>query len=394
MIKKVHLQNFKCLQDTQVDLGPFTLLIGQNDSGKTSFLEAIHLLGRTAKEPLHAIFGGAQLPFGGGQLADLQSLVWQRRQDRNIVWNVSGEAGEAFEYRLELKPSGGHLVESLRIGNEVIFEDVKPGSGLQYREWHIGVSPEQTVLCHLAQNERHHHGPQAPVAAVADALGSTEEYHLNPEAMRSAAGALREARLTSTGDNLAAVLNELLTGPDRSMVNELERQLREAIPTLKGVSTPAAVAGNGAQRCLEFTLAGERKPPVTIPAAQASDGAILLTAFLALAYGNTPQILLVEEPENGLHPSRLKLVIDILRKISTGQVGNQARQVILTTHSPLLLNLVQPDEVRIFRRDEMGATQVVPMDRLPNIERLQREFAPGELWYLFGEEELLTGPTA
>ena len=121
---------------------------------------------------------------------------------------------------------------------------------------------------------------------------------------------------------------------------------------------------------------------------------MLLTAFLALAYGNTPQILLIEEPENGLHPSRLQMVIDILRKMSKGEIGNQARQVIVTTHSPLLLNFVQPEEVRIFRRNADGATEVTPMDQIPNIERLHKEYAPGELWYLFGEDELIKGRPA
>jgi predicted ATPase len=187
------------------------------------------------------------------------------------------------------------------------------------------------------------------------------------------------------------VLNSLLTGPDRSAVIELENKLHEAIPTLQGLSTPVGKEHGGAHRQIEFTLSGPSKPPVTIPSSQASDGAMLLTAFLALAYGDTPQILLIEEPENGLHPSRLQMVIEILRKMSTGEIGNRARQVILTTHSPLLLNFVEPEEVRIFRRNSAGATDVTPMHELPNIENLHRQYAPGELWYLFGEEELIKG---
>jgi predicted ATPase len=197
-----------------------------------------------------------------------------------------------------------------------------------------------------------------------------------------------------SGDNLASVLNAFLTGPDRAAVVELESKLHEAIPTIRGLSTPVAQEGKGSHRQIEFALSGTTKPPVTIPSSQASDGAMLLTAFLALAYGDTPRILLIEEPENGLHPSRLQMVIEILRKMSTGEIGNQARQIILTTHSPLLLNFVQPEEVRIFRRDTKGATVITPMHELPNIEKLHSQYAPGELWYLFGEEELVKGQPA
>ena len=121
---------------------------------------------------------------------------------------------------------------------------------------------------------------------------------------------------------------------------------------------------------------------------------MLLTAFLTLAYGKTPGLLLLEAPENGLHPFLLKLVIDLLRKISTGEVGNRKRQVIVTTHSPLLLNYAKPEEVRIFLRDQERGTQVRSLTDAPDIDKLLKEFAVGELWYLLGEEKLLEGKPA
>ena len=63
------------------------------------------------------------------------------------------------------------------------------------------------------------------------------------------------------------------------------------------------------KKSLEFVLAGPGKPLTTIPCAHASDGAMLLTAYLALAYSEQPGMLLIEEPENGLHPSRLQAVV-------------------------------------------------------------------------------------
>jgi predicted ATPase len=100
---------------------------------------------------------------------------------------------------------------------------------------------------------------------------------------------------------------------------------------------------------------------------------------------------------NKVHIQNFKCLRDVtveLEKITEGKIGNKKRQVILTTHSPLLLNCVRPEEVRIFKRDEEGATQVTRMDKLPNVGQMQKEFAPGELWYLLGEEELLAGKTA
>jgi hypothetical protein len=82
------------------------------------------------------------------------------------------------------------------------------------------------------------------------------------------------------------------------------------------------------------------------------------------------------------------LVIDILRKISAGEVGTRKRQVLITTHNPLLLNYARPEEVRVFVRDQQQGTQATPMSKVPDIDRLLQEFAIGELWYLLGEEKL------
>jgi predicted ATPase len=177
-----------------------------------------------------------------------------------------------------------------------------------------------------------------------------------------------------------------MTSPRRSDIINLERDLHNAIKTLSGISLPIQPQN---VKSLAFTLAGAESEPVSIPAALASDGALLVTAFLALAYGSGPEIIFIEEPENGLHYSLLKLAMDILRKISTGEVGNQARQVILTTHSPLLLNFAKPKEVRVFSRPEGGATQVVSMDQVANLEPLLEEFGLGELWFQLGEERLV-----
>ncbi|MCL4207023.1 MAG: AAA family ATPase [Pirellulaceae bacterium] len=398
MIDRVRIQNFKCLLETTVDLGPLTVLIGPNDSGKTSFLEALRMLGATTERALTEVFHDDAK---GGRSNLLPSLVWRRERHLSIGWHVQGKAKQSFEYGLCLPVDGQMPTESLAIDGRDIFRLDDRDTSNPRNPSH---DPNRTFLNTMRQLQNSQSGvrgphpdrsnePVVPVDWVCEALGSTEEYRFVPDAMRSASKAEPNPTLSTTGDNLAAVLNSLLTGPDRAAVVELEGKLREAIPTLQGLSTPAADS-SGSLRQIEFALSGPSKPPETIPSSQASDGAMLLTAFLALAYGNTPQILLIEEPENGLHPSRLQMVIEILRKMSRGEVGNQPRQIILTTHSPLLLNFVQPEEVRIFQRAADGATRVTPMDQIPNIERLHKEYAAGELWYLFGEEELVKGQSA
>lgn len=126
-----------------------------------------------------------------------------------------------------------------------------------------------------------------------------------------------DAVLSPSGDNLVTVLDALLTGPDRDAVRGLEDALRDAVKSLRRVSTPAAAGAAGA-KTIELILAGNGGKPVTIPCAQVSDGAMLLLAFLALAYSDTPDVLLIEEPENGLHSERLRDIVTLLRRMTTG----------------------------------------------------------------------------
>ena len=391
MLNRVRVQNFKCLRDVDVELFPFTVLIGPNDSGKSSFLAALQLLGKLACSD------GTNGHEARDVAATLRENSW--RLSPSLTVSLTAEAVDPVDFALSMSVGVGlsNQIQSLRVGtiDPVLTVTAEPPKNeflsVSFRGRNFHPQPVRGLLPQLVGPSSN--GSSADLLTIQDMLRVSEPFRFSPPEMRKPSAATPHPVLSARGENLAAVVNALLTGPDREAVTELERSLHEAIPTLRGLSTPASDANNGSLRVIKFTLSGTEKPPLTIPAEQVSDGAMFLTAFLALIHSQPAQVLLIEEPENGLHPSRLQTVIELLRKLTTGELGYAPRQIILTTHSPVLLNCVTPNEVRIFRRDEEGATQVVRMDQLPDIDRLTKEFAPGELWYLFGEEELVKGPT-
>ena len=81
MITHLHIQNFKCLRDVQVDLAPFTILIGPNDSGKSSLLDAVQFLGIVAGQ------------IQGQHENSFQDLVWRKDSSRLLQWSVRGLIG-------------------------------------------------------------------------------------------------------------------------------------------------------------------------------------------------------------------------------------------------------------------------------------------------------------
>ncbi len=99
---------------------------------------------------------------------------------------------------------------------------------------------------------------------------------------------------------------------------------------------------------------------------------------------------MLEEPENGLHPKRLGYVVDLLRSLTQGKLGGKAVQVILTTHSPYLLDAIRlaEDQVIVFRREDDGHRTAMEADE-NRLRSFLDEFMLGEVWFNQGEEGLL-----
>jgi predicted ATPase len=188
--------------------------------------------------------------------------------------------------------------------------------------------------------------------------------------------------LESDGKNVAGLLDHFLRR-DRKRFFAFVDALKGQVPGLEDVEIGTPDANT---RRIDLTL--EKK--LVIPADQASAGVRLLIFFVALAYHPTPpQFILIEEPENGVHPKRLAEIIRFLREMTRGQHGDKPSQVVLTTHSPYLLDCidVETDQVLIFRREDDGSRTAVPADEA-RLKTFLDEFKLGEVWYNEGEEGL------
>jgi predicted ATPase len=189
--------------------------------------------------------------------------------------------------------------------------------------------------------------------------------------------------IASNGEGAPALLDYLLRR-DRKRFFAALAAMRELVPGLEDaeIATP-----HPATRRLDLAI----EKGLHLHANLSSSGVRLLLVFVALAYHpSPPKIILLEEPETGLHPRRLGDVMRLLREITEGKHCGHAAQVIVTTHSPYLLDLVKPEkeQVMVFRRQEDGSCTAEPADA----ERLGvflDEFMLGEVWFNQGEEGLV-----
>lgn len=157
--------------------------------------------------------------------------------------------------------------------------------------------------------------------------------------------------LEHPGDNLANVFYSL----GRKQQSDIAQELCRLVPMFSDVDLQPT--GNGKHR-LRFQ--DRWAPGLWFAPNEVSDGTMLLLAFLVLQYQNpAPDLITIEEPERALHPYLLDELIQLLRKMTTGEIGKKPVQVVLATHSAELLDYVRPEEVRFLTRSqEDGSVRV------------------------------------
>lgn len=199
--------------------------------------------------------------------------------------------------------------------------------------------------------------------------------------------AIRPPAIATDGANIPTILDYFLRR-DRQRRDKLVETMKRHVEGLVDldIGTPTA-----SSRRIEFKLENN----LVLPTNQLSVGVQYLLFFVALAqHPHAPRFILIEEPENGLHPKRLKDVVGLLRSLTKGEFGAPPSQVILTTHSPYLLDCINldEDEVLVFSRNDDGSRTAQPVNR-ERLKHFTKEFLLGEIWYNESEEGLIRPPS-
>jgi predicted ATPase len=109
---------------------------------------------------------------------------------------------------------------------------------------------------------------------------------------------------------------------------------------------------------------------------------MLSLAYLALCYQLTPpSLLLIEEPETGVHHASLKDIVETLKQLTK----EKGVQVIMTTHSPYLLDHVEAEQVHVFTKDPEGAVHAKRLSEFEDVSDMKSHFMSGEIWSILAE---------
>lgn len=218
----------------------------------------------------------------------------------------------------------------------------------------------------------------------ADELLPHAVLRFDADSLRAPAPLIREgeplAFADERGAGLASIFDVVLNR-DLEHFQALQADVRELFPHVARLGLANV---SESRKEVAITLSDGSR----VTAKDMSEGLIYFLGFLALKYLDA-RVLLIESPENGLHPTRVGDVMDILRARS------KTKQVVVTTHSPLVLNELHGDEISIVTRAVGAPSQVRLLKDVPLFERAMKVYAPGEFWlsHVDGlmEEPLLTG---
>ncbi len=413
-IKRLSVANFGCLRDVSIDLGPLTVLVGPNNAGKSMILRAIEQLSRAsvAQNGWGTIYG------------DLNKFDASTFDGRGLSqkFGIDGRIGEE-ECRYEVSVSQRHYTVPEIVGETVEFldGDHKPrrvvrdptnnqvGKIIADQEKHEVIFqggatiPIVSPRTSLTFNQ----GPLPPaILEVFDRAGklgtsaaALRRFCLSPGQLRTPVSVDAELpdppHLQADGRGLAGAIANLLLS-DRDAADRIENALRAGPSGVKRLKVgtrmvdPRSDLSEKPRPSRVYELALETSQGSTVSSSYISDGVLLYMAYLVLTMGPSSQsILMLEEPETGIHPGLLEKVLLLLRGLSEGRDSKPGVQVILTTHSPLLLNLVEPSEIRVVSRGADGGTQVTPFENASDLKRLLEFQGPGEIWANLGEDYIL-----
>lgn len=440
MLTRLQVRGFKNLLDVDVRFGPFTCIAGPNGVGKSNLFDAIHFLhlltknqvmeavqkirdasGRSAEpSALFTAFGKFRLP----QIRLIADLVVDRRvQDDFGVPAEAAISSLRYEVAFALEEQEG--VQRLKLVHESLVPTPVLGArralgfrtAKEFRETsitgrrtkpfisteNVSGSPEITV------HQEGHGGRKLPatnssrtvigglassefptVLAVHREMESWKTLLLEPSAMR-APSLYRDARLIDArGGNLPATIHRLERLEDRPgrVCATLANQLAELLDDVQELRLRSD------EKTETWTVEVRSKDGIFHPARSLSDGTLRFLVLAVLSQDPEAKgMICLEEPENGIHPERIQAMVELLRGIAVNPEypvdgENALRQVVINTHSPLVVRHIRQDELvylceeRVSRDHETGrvaASLVPPNSWRAKVPDMPAPLAPGNL---------------
>ena len=395
-LKSFRLKNFKAIHDSGVvKFTPLTVLIGDNGSGKSSLIEGLRTYQRIVTDGLDAAMnewrGFEFIRHGGAPREAVNGAAYRGRQPGAISFSLSHTVADDRQKTNAI--SHWHLLKAdCDQDSDEIF--------ISEERWNVG---GRKYLCRDAagnmvdaKGEQLRGGISFPISfplsfepeKLSPGRSIFSSSRSNPSASKAIKGwqflalqawgmgeprpiqrAGSSIRLASDGANIAEYLNDIRKR-DPLALESIMDAMKFVMPYMRDIK-PVLTDFLGRQ--MHLTM---QEADFTVPGWLLSTGTMRILALLALfRHPEPPPVIVIEELENGLDPRCIHLIVEEIRNV----VESGRSQVIITTHSPYLLDLLPIWSIVLVERDEGSPTFTRPGDR-EDIVRWAKKFSPGRLY--------------
>ena len=378
LLKSMRIDNYKAVRSSgKIDFNPFTVLIGGNGSGKSSLVEALLTYQSIVVDGLSRCFSEG-IPFeelsnkhiGGKKRQTMKFDFAARVNNVSFKWNMGIKASELFD-------------DLAIAAEEARWNDENAGKCREYRSVREGMKEDAVLFA-----QRNESGSGEPMAKNISCLSVSRTHKiqglrnyiaswnfimLNPERMRMLTPVTigqKNITLKNDGSNIAEYLFDIQKQDAQALERILEI-MQLAIPYIKDIQPTLT---HELKRKVYLSMTEENSK---IASWLLSTGTLRFVALLAMLHDpSPPPLIVVDEIENGLDPCSLSILINEIRTATE----NGITQVIATTHSPYLLDLLDLSDIIMAERNEDNCPEFWRPGDQKELADWAEKFAPGELY--------------
>ncbi|MGP3220717.1 AAA family ATPase [Serratia bockelmannii] len=367
MIRKITIRNFKSLVDVSIELQKFNCFVGMNSAGKSTILQAIDFISQQMHGNLYL-----WLEARGWESKDLYSRTSNAKASSQplfieVIYDLDGKS---LVWQGHFNRSHMRMTrESIHIDGEMYLEVIDGKFRTHGRSYDsIPFEYSGSILATLKGNVI-----SSEVIHFRDALKNIRSLELlSPHLLRKRSRSeIKPSGVGIGGEKLSGYI-DTLTQDEKKL---LQQMLIKFYPQIEGLRT--STLKGGWKRLIvqeRFVDANGNASICETEAGQLNDGLLRILAVMAQLESTEGSLLLLDEIENGINPQVIELLVDALVDAKT--------QVIVTTHSPMILNYLEDDVARkgiqFVYKSPQGQTRVRPFFDIQRIDEKLDVMGPGE----------------
>ncbi|XCP85172.1 AAA family ATPase [Roseburia hominis] len=393
MIKRLYVDNFKSLNDFEICMSPFTVIVGNNTAGKSTVLQVIDFLAGSVREDFNVV-----LERRGWTVGDIRSKLYGNRSKMTFECDLLLPVdGKDMAVRWNLTVNVYTTKNIMELVNEDIFlmSEEKKMTLLHFdtagecyflcddgnKERISGISGVQSSFMKFVSISEENKKKYRILVAVKEFLINSDSFELlSPEKMRlSSRGTV--TTIGNAGEKLPSFLKSMNADQKKSFMDKVGR--------IWGKRLTAVEAQTKGQPGWTRIVSTERykDKSVTITSQNMSDGMLRMLALVAISEINKRQVvMLLDEIENGINMDYAEEMIRILKEVCT----EKKNQLIVTTHSATFVDYVDKEDIVYLYKDPVtGFSQGVTLFEVPEFADRLDYLYPGEVLMNMSNKEII-----